>query len=282
MLRGGLTRRSARYVLVAPFMVAALLLVSSSSYQATRWIPIERGLRPDATGPPSTLPPALSSEASGTGKVALLFLTMGQMPHAETWRLWMASAAGKLPKVNVYCNPNVDVVQEACQGLTPLEAASLPPEDVLAWQHLYSVYVHAAPSVNVSSIPPLFRKHLIETRVETQWGSISLVYAARLLIWEAFVHLSPSDIPLYDPVTFHYQLMSESLSRTSACVSTSLDLYRWNSAMTVRRVGSLPVAASHVQQRASTRSSPLLFMLTREHAGLVLDDTHIFQQYVSL
>ena len=277
MLRGGLTRRSARYVLVAPFMVAALLLVSSSSYQATRWIPIERGLRPDATGPPSTLPPALSSEvllltnssapvaldvrasrepllplatdtgasllpasnesaaatspptvknaqavaappppsqttltrphalpntakldkptvlyhsldpcaevrapvhacpvrgrpqpclawlpmshpirtrhhpasqASGTGKVALLFLTMGQMPHAETWRLWMASAAGKLPKVNVYCNPNVDVVQEACQGLTPLEAASLPPEDVLTWQHLYSVYVHAAPSVN--------------------------------------------------------------------------------------------------------------------------------------
>lgn len=51
-----------------------------------------------------------------------------------------------------------------------------------------------------------------------------------------FVHLSPSDIPLYDPVTFHYQLMSESLSRTSACVSTSLDLYRWNSAMTVRPV----------------------------------------------
>lgn len=39
----------------------------------------------------------LSIQALGSPRVALLFLTRGDLPHHETWRLWFGAAAGMLP-----------------------------------------------------------------------------------------------------------------------------------------------------------------------------------------
>lgn len=45
--------------------------------------------------PTPAAPPDL--QALGIPRVALLFLTKGQLPHEPTWRLWLEAAAGLLP-----------------------------------------------------------------------------------------------------------------------------------------------------------------------------------------
>jgi hypothetical protein len=47
------------------------------------------------------------------------------------------------------------------------------------------------------------------------------------------VLVSESDMPLYDPLTFHQQLLSESKSRLTACNHTSRHQWRWSSEMNV-------------------------------------------------
>ncbi len=70
-----------------------------------------------------------------------------------------------------------------------------------------------------------------------------LVEATRYLLHEAFrdplnarfVLLSESDVPLYDPLTFYQQLMSDSTSRVLACPHKHMDgdwMWKWR--MTVR------------------------------------------------
>lgn len=155
------------------------------------------------------------AQVSGTGKVALMFLTVGEMPHAPTWKLWLASAAGKLPKRNIHCSSNEQEIASSCKGPTAEEAAKLDGSALLQAQHLFSLYVHAPPHANrefsarcvgfsllpwdallvfkdsiacsaVSTMDPLFRDNIIATRIETHWGSMTLVHAARLLLWEAY------------------------------------------------------------------------------------------------
>ena len=49
--------------------------------------------------------------------------------------------------------------------------------------------------------------------------------------------VSESDIPLYDPLTFYQQLMSESKSRVNACPHDRSMAYRWSHEMHVRPCG---------------------------------------------
>jgi hypothetical protein len=47
--------------------------------------------------------------------------------------------------------------------------------------------------------------------------------------------LSESDIPLYDPLTFHQQLTAEGKSRVNACANSApTDIRRWSWRMAVR------------------------------------------------
>uniref|UniRef100_A0A1D1ZV90 Uncharacterized protein n=1 Tax=Auxenochlorella protothecoides TaxID=3075 RepID=A0A1D1ZV90_AUXPR len=229
--------------------------------------------------PPETLPssPDACAEALGIPKVALLFLTRGDLYLSPAWRLWFQSAAGVVPRTAARCSGVAsEAVRAGCPGPGPTAALDLPDERMIDAQHLFTAYVHAPPSVNASEIQPLFRDRLIAARTETSWGSINLVYAARLLLWEAFrdpantrfVLLSESDIPLYDARTFHHQLMQETLSKTSACPATAQDKYRWNKAMRSDQLGI-----------RHWRKASQWFMLTREHAKVVLEDVHVFKQF---
>jgi hypothetical protein len=46
---------------------------------------------------PSTFYACPATQALGIKKVALLFLTTGNLHHEQAWRLWFASAAGLVP-----------------------------------------------------------------------------------------------------------------------------------------------------------------------------------------
>ena len=48
-----------------------------------------------------------------------------------------------------------------------------------------------------------------------------------------FVLVSESDIPLYDPLTLHQQLMAETKSRVNLCRNSISDVRRWSWRMAV-------------------------------------------------
>jgi hypothetical protein len=64
-------------------------------------------------------------QALGVPRVALLFLTRGELPHHETWRLWFEAAAGMLP---------VEQLRAAACPATQAAAASTAPAAELEWQ----------------------------------------------------------------------------------------------------------------------------------------------------
>lgn len=83
-------------------------------------------------------------ELSSTRKVALLFLTVGPLPHAHLWEQWLAGAAALLP---------LEDAVDACAHGTPGEAMlgrlatkMLKGSTITSRQSLYSIYVHAPPS----------------------------------------------------------------------------------------------------------------------------------------
>lgn len=198
-----------------------------------------------------TRSPDACGDALGVRKVALMFLTTGNLYHEDTWRLWFESAKGFIPVQQageLACakseNPPDSVLKQklnACMeksgsvdesiaessvtskshGDSIMDSDAAATSNVLDSQHLFSVYVHAPPKFRGYSRDSLFYGKLIEDRIETAWGSHNLVEATRNLIWEAykdplnshFVLLSESDIPLYDPLTFWQQLQAENASR---------------------------------------------------------------------
>jgi hypothetical protein len=88
---------------------------------------------------------ASSVQETGAAKVALLFLTAGDVFHTETWMHWLRSAAGILP---------VETATESVcelQGLA-LDAAATacqaPSDDVIGQQHLFSIYVHLSAEIH--------------------------------------------------------------------------------------------------------------------------------------
>uniref|UniRef100_A0A1D2A9A2 Uncharacterized protein n=1 Tax=Auxenochlorella protothecoides TaxID=3075 RepID=A0A1D2A9A2_AUXPR len=217
-------------------------------------------------------------------RVALLFLTKGDLFHHQTWSAWFRSAQGMLPVSNVeeaVCNnfTTAEALRSFCDmtGTDSEGQRALDPDEVvLDRQYLFSVYVHAPPNIAEKDMRPLFKGRLIKDRIYTGWGSHQLVEAERNLLWHAyqdpantrFVLLSESDIPLYHPLVLYSQVMAENLSRVNACKSANQDHRRWSWRMSRKGLKS-----SH------WRKSSQWFMLIREHATLVLNDTEVFRSF---
>ncbi|KAL4531686.1 hypothetical protein Ndes2437A_g09001 [Nannochloris sp. 'desiccata'] len=173
--------------------------------------------------------PDQCTAAVGGSKVALLFLTRGHLHHEPSWKLWFRSAAGILPTnlatAAANSNDKDSFLSPLCsleEGSPDLEAArtvcnvQFDPEhlnDVIAYQHLFSVYVHLSAEIDPGAVGPLWRSRLVQHRVPTEWGTHSLVEATRSLLWEAFkdpsnqrfVLVSEADIPIWDPLTFYHE-----------------------------------------------------------------------------
>ena len=111
-----------------------------------------------------------------------------------------------------------------------------------------------------------------------------------------FVLLSESDIPLYDPLTLHQQLMGEGKSRVNACPHAATHDWRWDDSMQARagrasgartrlraRTHAVlaapppPVAAQTPRMnRSHWRKSGQWIGLTRAHAAVALADAEVF------
>lgn len=240
-------------------------------------------------------------------RVALLFLTRGDLFHHETWAAWFRAARDQLPAAQLHaaaCGAAAPAPAATPAGKGRLlksgagkgaqaAAAAAAEEQQLSQlaaacstgssgggpidqQHLFSVYVHAPPDVKDSDLPELFRGRLITDRLTPTWGSHQLVEATRNLLWEAFrdplnqrfVLLSESDIPLYDPLTLHQQLLADAKSRINACWNKRRFEDRWT-----WRMGSPNLHEVH------WRKGGQWFGLLRRHVGLVLHDAEVFRRF---
>ena len=253
---------------------SASLSLLASRAERRQYVPAELP-RPEALDSS----PSACNQVLQSPRVALMFLTRGDLFHKDTWRLWFESAIGTLPRSALRagtCGPDwgLDRLQTVAKdGNVP---ANITTEMLIDAQYLFSVYVHAPPGVEASDVAPLFRRHMIQRRVVASWGTHKLVEAARNLLLEAytdplnarFLLISESDIPLYDPLTLYTQLMSEQASRVNGCANRNTDRRRWSWRMRTERL-----RAHH------WRKSSQWFMLTREHAKMVLEDEEIYRKF---
>jgi hypothetical protein len=215
------------------------------------------------------------AEAAGTPTVALLFLTKGWLHHEELWREWFASAAGFVPAEAGCLKPRA---QRAAAAFCAGSAATDTPEDVIAAQHLFSVYVHAPPNVTAAEMGPLFGSRLIKHRVAPAWGGPLLVVAARHLLWQAFrdpsnqrfLLLSESDVPLWHPLVTWRQLTSLDQSLTLARPRPDDSSSRWS--------GELAIHPGRVL-RKHWRKSSQWFALIRNHVEIVLSDEPVYRAF---
>ncbi|KAL4425157.1 hypothetical protein ABPG77_008262 [Micractinium sp. CCAP 211/92] len=229
------------------------------------------------------------AQALGIRKVALMFLVKGPMQHEQAWRRWFASAGGVLPINATLLDRPVPASAAAAAAGSAAVAHGVPQAtaaavgfasavwpDLIGRQHLFAVYIHAPPSFKGYPPGSLFAGRLIPRRIPTGWGDISLVEATRNLLWEAFrdpmnerfVLLSESDIPLYDPLTLHQQLLAERKSRVNACLHNNRFERRWSDIMKTEHMN-----ASH------WRKSTQWFGLTRPHAEAVLRDEEVYRSF---
>lgn len=102
-------------------------------------------------------------------KVAIMFLTKGDMPHEQLWRMWFSSAEGRLPYQQAaegVCAANNVAVADALldtmrQVCAPDAHGAVSP---IRRQHLFSVYVHAPPSFPGFDNSSIFNGHLLAQR----------------------------------------------------------------------------------------------------------------------
>jgi hypothetical protein len=120
----------------------------------------------------------------------------------------------------------------------------------------------------------LWGRSRIAAQIPTRWGDHSLAAATRALLAAAvsdprnarFVLLSEADVPLYDPLTTHQQLLATPRSMINACRGNgNLMQHRWSPRMETPRMNM-----------THWRKSNQFFALTREHAQLVAEDAEIF------
>jgi len=216
-------------------------------------------------------------------KVALLFLTKGNLPHDSTWRLWLKSAEGVVPVQALshgMCaldtgSEHHAKVTEAAIACRKVNIKTIGDEEYQN-QHLFSIYIHAPPTFKGFDPLSLWHGKLIKYRVQTAWGAHSLVEATRHLLWEAyrdplnnrFLLLSESDIPLYDPLTLYQQVQSEENSRLDTCLHEGISPWRWHPKM----------ETDHIKFH-NWRKSPQWMSMTRSHAKAALEDTEVYRMF---
>lgn len=226
-------------------------------------------------------------------KVALMFLTQGPMPFESVWEAWIHEAAGLLPK-SAFRSGKSLCLQQCLSGRCtkqcgkPTACNPLCREEL--WlryggqmngrrsQHLFNIYTHPPPATDgtVYNESSIFYMTEIPTRIATSWSHYSLAEAARLLIKQAlrdasnhwFVLISETSVPLYSPAFFWQQLMQENLSRIDACTK-DLKTTMYESRATPAMKGEHFDPASH------WRKSSQWFMLTRNHAEVVANDSEV-------
>jgi hypothetical protein len=231
------------------------------------WIQENMRSSPEPGRPPARTaflpaPEVLPASADGCAdalhipKVALMFLTTGNLHHEDVWRMWLRSAQGLLPAQTVersICNADASLgvsrrlqrAAHACllHGNGTEVNEKTHPSNVIDAQHLFSVYVHAPPEFQGYEPPSLWAGRLVKHRVSTSWGAHTLVEATRNLVWEAykdplntkFVLLSESDVPIYDPLTMWQQLQAEQHSRLDTCRHHKTSPWRWDPRMETNR-----------------------------------------------
>ncbi|CAL8470673.1 g10215 [Coccomyxa elongata] len=208
--------------------------------------------------------------ALGIPKVALLFLTPGDMPLEQTWEAWLRATHGKL-RVDCLAKRVCDSTDEHAT-LAAINAACAPGNATLS--HLFSIYIHPSPTHKGYPKGSIFHGRAISPRVKVEWASWGIVEAERLLLRAAledplnqrFVFLSEACAPLLPASVMYAQLMSEPKSRINACSSPDwdADTDRWEPEM---EQGELSL--KHWRKSAQWAS------LTRKHAQIVSDDVAI-------
>ncbi|KAL4537779.1 hypothetical protein Ndes2437B_g08880 [Nannochloris sp. 'desiccata'] len=230
-------------------------------------------------------PGALMEGGSGVPRIALLFLTKGEMHHEQTWKAWFDVAGYVLPRAAVLekCSQGLSGVEDVRAMCGTLDSASSGGSDVIAAQMLFSIYIHAPPSFGGYVPESLWAPYRIYDQIQTRWGDHSLTAATKALLKSAianplnqrFVLISESDIPLYDPLTFYMQLMSEEKSRVNACSGGRSDMpWRWSDRMKTEHMN-----ATH------WRKSSQWFALQRKHAEIVVNDEEVedsFKKYCNM
>ncbi|KAK9813067.1 hypothetical protein WJX72_008331 [[Myrmecia] bisecta] len=234
-------------------------------------------------GKPSDFPPpeaAAHADSCAAAlqlpKVALMFLTRGDLYHEPTWRLWFQYAANLVPLDAVRAGQcSADRLHAISQHCASKRSGS----DALAQQHLFNVYIHSSPDWPGYPKGNIFRGRELTQRVNASWGTHALIDATRLLIAAALrdpnnhklVLLSEAVLPLFPPTLIYQQLMTEDKSRVNACEHEAMNLERWHPNMTDGRF-----------TKADWRKSSQWVALTRHHAAIARDDTYlnaIFQRW---
>ncbi|KAK9815401.1 hypothetical protein WJX72_003085 [[Myrmecia] bisecta] len=198
-----------------------------------------------------------SSPARLFPKVALLFLTRGDMPYEAVWRSFLEGVPGPAGSNN----------------------QSLPP-----WESHFAVHVHPAMDYTYPK-GSLFEGRETPERAQVAWGQFSVMqaelnlFAAALADPQAqrFVLLSESCIPLYPALLVYIQLMSETKSRLNACTkpddpndANSRNEFRWHTDM---KTDFLDI--SH------WRKSSQWVGLIRKHAEVVHNDERVREKFKS-
>lgn len=269
------------------------------------------GAAEEDAGPPEAEPPAeqlgtasdlATFAAKGThcivtpahGKIALLFLTHGDLPHDLVWTAWLREARGLLPRSSLageqaFCLQQCDDAGDACVQRCGRAAACNPlclealrqqlgpsrSTAVLQQQHLFSVYVHARPTLKDYKEPSAFAGRLIPDRAIAKPGTHAIAAAAKKLVEVAaldqrnqwFVLVGDTTVPLYHPAMVWQQLMHEERSRLDACAHKDPHLARTRSTPAMR--------TDRFRPDWHWRKSGQWFMLNRKHAELLAHDQEV-------
>ncbi len=191
----------------------------------------------------------------GVPQVALLFLTVGDLPFNTAWRAWLSTVNGKLPALSITAScmgtnttnvtafhkrtiPEAFLEQHPMSQLDPSHTSELhelatschalnndPATPALFRQQLYNIYSHTPPDFDVYSPDSLLYGRRITQRVASKRLSHTLITVERFLLKEAlqwslntrFVFLSESHMPLYPAATVYMQLVHEPRARINAC-----------------------------------------------------------------
>ncbi|KAL4855995.1 hypothetical protein ACK3TF_003440 [Chlorella vulgaris] len=218
------------------------------------------------------------------GKVALLFLTHGELPHDGLWTDWIREAGGLLPRSSL-AGDTAFCLKQHYLPAPVRRSGSLQPARrlgrgrspaVLGQQHLFSLYVHARPTLKDYPEGSAFRGRLIPDRIMAKWGTHALAAAAKRLVEAAvldqqnqwFVLVGDTTVPLYHPTLTWQQITHGTQSKVDACWHPDPHLMR-------RRYNPVTMRSAHFRPDDHWRKSSQWFTLNRKHADLLAADKEL-------